>query len=299
MSNNDSNVDTQALIKSAFERVLPELLLLPENELRTIALDIPAAVITVYGTIKEVMALRPQLAKLSTFDISHVDKLKDYARALSYIHGIYLAATTTPEELDSLAVEASTLRERYLSEVRWLTHHGVVHEDRLKNLKGANGRKNIAVDLNVLVGILQSVWPQIQGKTLTSSQDLEHASFVSTRVQELLGDDEQGPAVVAEVTDQRVRAYTKLMDVYESVQRAVAFLRGAKYDADTIVPTLFKGGRPASRTKDEDTTVPAGGATAPATGGAPSTGAAAPAVAATQPFAADAFGPSGPFMPVK
>jgi hypothetical protein len=298
MPNNDSNLGQQALIKSAFERVLPELLLLPENELRTVALDIPAAVITVYGTIKEVMALRPQLAELSVFDISQVDKLKDYARALSYIHGIYLAATTTPEELESLAVEAATLRERYLSEVRWLTHHGVVHEDRLKNLKGANGRKNIAVDLNVLVGILQSVWPQIEGKTLTSSQDLEHASSVSTRVQELLGDSEQGPAVVAEVTDQRVRAYTKLMDVYESIQRAVAFLRGAKYDADTIVPTLFKGGRPASRTNNDETTVPGGDVTPPVAG-VPSAGGAAPTAPSKPAFAPDAFGPTGPFMPVK
>jgi hypothetical protein len=297
MSNTNTNLNQQTLVISAFERVLPELLRLSEKELRPIALEIAGAVITVYGTIKEVMALRPRIvAELPTFDISQVDKLKDYAMALSHINDLYLAATKTPDDLDDLVAEASRLRERYLSEARSLTHHGVIREGALNNLKGANGRKNTAVDLGVLVGILRGAWPQIQGRTLTSFEDLEHASRVSTRIQEILGDTEQGPSVVAEVADHRLRAYTKLMNVYESVQRAVAYLRGAEYDADTIVPTLFKG-NPGSRTKGEESTVPASSAAPPATATAPS--AVGPVVAATPAFAADAFGPNGPFMPTK
>ncbi len=299
MANKNINLNEETLVRAAFERVLPELKALDESDLRPITLEIPAAVITVLGVLEEVEALRPRIvAELRAFDISHVDKLEDYALALSHINNRYQAATKDPDDLEAFATEASKLRERYLAEARSLTHHGVIKESELANLKGANGRKNVANDLGVLVGVLEAAWPKIEGKTLTKLEDLEHASRVATRVQRIMGAKEQGPSLVAEVTDHRLRAYTKLMDVYESIQRAVAFLRGARYDADTIIPSLHKGS-PGPRGKEEETTAPAGGVSPPATGTAPGTSGTAPTVATTPAFAPDAFGPGGPFMPKK
>lgn len=243
------------------------------------------------GVLEEVNALRAcMVTDLPTFDVSQVDKLEDYAHALSYINNRYQAAIKDPDDLDELTAEAAKLRERYLAEARAFTHHGIIREGELNNLKGANGRKNTATDLGILVGILETAWPKMQGKTPTTIEDLQHASRVSTRMLRIIGAKEQGPSLVAEVTDHRVRAYTKLLNVYESIQRAVAFLRGDRYDTDTIVPSLFKG-RPASRGSEE--TTDATPATASATPSADALGKTPPA------FAPDAFGPSGPFMPVK
>lgn len=293
-------VREEVLVRSAFERVLPELRELREEDLQPISLDITSAVNTVLGVLKEVKALRPRMVtELPAFDVSQADKLEDYALALSHINKIYLGSAREKTDLEELAAEASKLRERHLAEVRALASYGLLDVSVLGQLKGGSARKSVAADLGVLAGILETAWPKIQGKTPSTLQDLENASRLSTLVGRILGEIEQGPAVVAEVAEQRVRAFTKLMGAYESVQLAVAFLRGKNYDADTIVPNLHPG-RPGSRRKSEDTpSAPEEGVTPPAPASPPSASGTAPVAATTPAFAADAFGPGGPFMPVK
>ena len=283
-----NGLEQEALASAAFARVLPDLLALREDELSPINLDIPAAVITVLGVLGELKELRPRLAKLSELDITEVDKLEDYALALSFANARYLAATKTPNDLETLATEAAKLRERLLAEARAFTYHGIISESQLANLKGANGKKNVATDLQVLAGLLQEAWPQIQGKTPTTPQDLERASRIATRLQRIMGVKEQGPAQASELTDQRLRAYNKLVDVYETIQLAVAFLRGRRNTADTIVPNLHPG-RPGPRNKPTDEP-PAPPSPSPSVDEPPTTDDATPDSATT------AKKPNGPFM---
>jgi hypothetical protein len=138
--------------------------------------------------------------------------------------------------LHALSAESLKVRERLLAEVKALVQHGIVGEAQLGQLKGANGYKNVATDLMVLTNVIQSVWPQIQGKILTTSQDLEAALRVATRLLRVVGLREQGPAQVAQATDERLRAYTLLMLAYDDVRRAVGYLRAQQGDADDIAP---------------------------------------------------------------
>jgi hypothetical protein len=76
MNETDSNVNDEAAADAAYNRVLPELKALSEEELREVNLDIPAAVITVMGVSKKVSELRPQIEReLPTFDFRALEGL--------------------------------------------------------------------------------------------------------------------------------------------------------------------------------------------------------------------------------
>jgi hypothetical protein len=266
-----------------------------------ISLDIPQAVSTVLGVLPEVKRLREQIVKdLPSFDVVRFDKLEDYAHALNFAHTNFLSATQPPDDLEDVAEEVARMREMLLAEAKALVHRGLVSDAQLGQLKGANGYRNTATDLHVLANVLEGVWPQIEGKTLTTMQDLELASRMATRLLRIVGLRDQGPALVAEATDRRVRAYTLLLVVYDDVRRAVAYLRSSQGDADDIAPALHPG-RP--RPKKGEAQVPAvtpaenAGQTPTAAGGAtaPASSVAAPASNGAVAPAAGGMVVGGPF----
>jgi hypothetical protein len=274
--NQRNTVGDEALFNDVFERVKPDMAALKTDELLVVSLDISAAVATVLGVLPEVRALRGQIVKeLPTFNVARFDKLEDYAMALGFAHAKFLSATQPPDDLNALSDESLKVRERLLAEVNALVQHGIVSEGQIAQLKGANGYKNVATDLVVLTNVIQSVWSQIQGKILTSAHDLETAQRTAARLWRVVGLREQGPALVAEATDQRLRAYTLLLVAYDDARRAVSYLRSEEGDADDIVPGLHPG-RPRSKKNAE----PQGPATTPAapTGGSATT---APVAAGT------------------
>ncbi len=300
-NSNQGNVGNELLVNAVFERVRPEMMALKPEELLSISLDISPAVATVLGVLPEVRALREQIVKeLPTFDIGRFDAVEDYALALSFAHAKFLSATQAPDDLEALSAESLKVRERLLAEVNALVQHGIVGEAQISQLKGANGYKNVATDLMVLTNVIQSVWPQVQGKLLTTSQDLEGALRVATRLLRVVGLREQGPAQVAQATDERLRAYTLLMVAYDDVRRAVGYLRSQQGDADDIAPGLHPG-RPRSKRSGAEPQAPVAAPAAPVVTGAP--GAPTPAAPAhpanTAPVAPEpskSAPTNGPFM---
>ncbi len=246
----NGNLNDEALVSAAYERVKEDLAGLKPEEFIQVNLDIPTAVSTVIGVLPEVKALRPQIEKeLPSFDLASFDKLEDYAWALSYAQSLYLTATQPPDDLAELAPAATQLRERLLADARSLAHYGLVDSGQLAELKGANGVKNIAQDLQILVIALQANWASIQGKAPTTAADLDTAMRMSARLMRIVGGREQGPAQQAAATDRRLRAFTMVLNVYEDVRRAVGYLRAREDDADSIAPALHPG-RPRRKQAD-------------------------------------------------
>jgi hypothetical protein len=103
--------------------------------------------------------------------------------------------------------------------------------------------------------VMQDAWPQIQGKSATTADDLKTANQMSTRLMRIVGVREQSLAIVAAASETRLRAFTQLIRVYEDARRAVTYLRAAEGDADTIAPSLYPG-RPRRRTTDTVTAAP-------------------------------------------
>jgi hypothetical protein len=140
------------------------------------------------------------------------------------------------------------MRDRLAADSKALAAHKLLDLTPLAQLKGGTGYKSLAQDLQILSKVMLDSWPQIQGKSATTAEDLKTANQMSTRLMRIVGVREQSPAVVAAASEARLRAFTQLIRVYEDARRAVAYLRAAEGDADTIAPSLYPGRscRPAS-----------------------------------------------------
>ena len=283
------DVATEMRASDAYARVTADHAALKAEELIAVNIDIPAAVTTVLGVLPEVKALRDRMAKeLPSFDVAAFDKLEDYALALNFAHAGYLSATQPADDLDALSADAAELKARLLADANALALHGLLDAQQFAQLRGGNGTKNLAVDLEVLSRVLLAAWPKIQGKSATSVEDLELAASMSTRLMRIAGVREQSPALTAAATDARLRAFTKLLHVYEDARSAVAFLRRREGDADTIAPSLYPG-RPRRRPVDDK--APTDPASPPAAG-APGTP--KPSADTTQPI--HVITPAGPAL---
>jgi len=241
------NVSDELLAEDAYARVKPELAELAQDELVKVNLDASAALQTILGVLPRVKALREQIVReLPAFDIASFDRLEDYALAFGVTQTAFLMATKPPSELRPLTEEAVQLRETLLKDAQALARRSLIDGAQLARLKGVNGYKNIAQDLQILSSILSAAWPIIQGKSGTTSDELKTASQLSTRLSRIVGLREQGAAHLATVTDDRLRAFTLVFRTYEAARRAVGYLRARQGDANTIVPALHPG-RPRRR----------------------------------------------------
>ena len=239
---NNLNVSNELVAGEAYERVKADLATLKPDELVQVNLDVTPAVTTILGVLPEIKALRERIVKeLPTFDVASFDKLEDYALALSSTHTDVLTATEPQDDLSSLAVEAGEMRDRLSADSKALAAHKLLDAAQLAQLKGGTGYKSLAQDLQVLSKVMQDSWPQIQGKSATTSDDLKTANQMSTRLMRIVGLREQGPAMLAAASEARLRAFTQLIRVYEDARRAVNYLRAPQGDADTIAPSLYPG----------------------------------------------------------
>ena len=249
----------------AFERVLPEMQALPEESLAVINLDIPTAVTTALGALPEIMAHRERAAALPGFDLSSFDALATYTYALGHAHAIFLGTASASSSLQALGEAAAESRELLLSDAEALARRGLLEPERLQELKGPPGYRNIAFDLLALATILRESWSAIEGKTALRQDELSAAEVLAEQLIRAVGVREQAPHVIATSSEMRQRAFTLFVRAYDQARRAVRFLRWDDGDHDAIAPSLYAGrsnGRRRGEGAEETTLAPA--STAPA-----------------------------------
>jgi len=251
MANIPVNVSDEVLAKEAYEKVKPELAKFDDDDLIQVNVDVSGALQTMLGVLPELRAIRDQIAKeLPFFDLASFDRLEERALALSFAQTAYVVATETPSELQPLTEQGVELRETLLRDAQALARRSLIDGAQLANLKGVNGYKNIAQDLQSLSMILEDAWPNIQGKCATTLEELKTASQISTRLSRVVGVREQGPAQVAAATDARQRTFTLALRTYDDARRAVTYLRPGEGEADAIIPSIYPG-RPRRRADAE------------------------------------------------
>jgi hypothetical protein len=251
-----SSVLVEGSVEETFKAVLPDLNALPVESLLSVNLEIASAVAVAFGVLPSIAQQREAIEKnLPGFDLGRFDKLEAYTTALSVAHRQHLIATQPPDELKSLYEEASDLRELFHKDATTLVGRGYFGAEVLKDLKGANGFKNAALDLQILVGALKANWEKIQGKCAIELKELEYADQLSLHLLRVYGLREQGPAGIARAADLRLRAYTLFVTAYDDARRAISFLRWHEGDVDRIAPSLFAG-RSNGRKKPADDAAP-------------------------------------------
>jgi len=135
------------------------------------------------------------------------------------------------------------------------------------------------------VSVFRGNWDAIRGKTACTTEELDRAEKLATRMLRLVGLREQAPAMTAAWSDTRTRAFPLLLRHYDAVRRAVAYLGWNQGDADAIAPSLYAGPKGKAAKSEAEAEEPA--ATQPAQPPAPVAHAPVPAPA-----------PAGsPFMP--
>jgi len=252
-----ANFGDEKLASEALARVKGQLAALLPEQLLQVNLEVQPALATALGALPEIRAFREQIVKeLPAFDVVAFDSLEDYVLALSAAQATFQIATQPGDDLEPLAAEGQKLREILLAEAKVLSLRGLIDKHKLENLKGATSRMNIAQDLQALSTMLLDSWPQMQGKTQTTQDDLLKASRIGTRLTRLVGARDQGPAVVAAATDQRQRAFTLLFHTYEETRAAIGYLRRREEDLDSIAPNLYSS--TGKRRASGDAEVPTG-----------------------------------------
>jgi hypothetical protein len=225
--------------RDAYQTLLDEMHDLAEDDLTTANVDIPKAVTTVLAALPKIRALRPQVMEMTQrYDLERFDKLEAYTLAVAYANSLFLAASQPPESIDALADEAASLRALLVAETTTLAQRRIIDGQRLKDLRGAHGRHNLAVDLFTLASVVRKVWPAIVGKTSLHIAEIDLAETLADKLLTAVGLVEHGPVIVAMAAENRRRAFTLFIKAYDSARRVVHFLRWNEGDADDIAPSL-------------------------------------------------------------
>jgi hypothetical protein len=201
--------DEVSRFQEAYDKLRAEVQGVQPSDYSIINVDIPNAITTVLGALPGIRALRPRIvAELSQFDIARFDKLETYALALGHAHAGYMAASQPSESLEALSEEATDLRDLLLSDATALAHRSLIEADRLKQLKGTKGYRNLSFDLLALVRLFRDSWPSLTNKTAVQMPELRRAESLADRILTAVGSREQAPVTVTEAAETRQRAYT-------------------------------------------------------------------------------------------
>lgn len=248
----------ESLLEEIYERLLPELEAVKVEDLVPVNLDVPAAVATVLVALPQIAALVPALAPLRDFDVERVRRLDEYAMALSHAHAAFLMASQPVDSLQPLVDEGIALRALLTADATALALRGLVDGSRLRDLRGPNGYRNLALDLQILASIFRRNFSKVQGKCATTAEEVQSAVRIAAGILRGVGLREQGTVTIAAAAEMRMRAFTVLADVYDQARRAIVFLRWREGDADAIAPPL-QGGRGSAGGARADAALPESG----------------------------------------
>jgi hypothetical protein len=128
-----------------------------------------------------------------------------------------------------------------------LAQRGFVDGQKLKELKGPKGYRNVAFDLFTLAALLRENWDKVLGKTAVQAMELDQAETLADRLLTAIGAREQAPAVAAETADNRQRAFSLFVESYDHARRALTFVSSAPTGPACPVAPRATGAGPRSR----------------------------------------------------
>jgi hypothetical protein len=295
--NHQSAVQEETSNRAIYQTVVADFQALPADQLVAVNIDPNVAVLAVLGALPRIRTHRDALATLPGFNVERFDKLEAYAGALRYAHRVFQLASEPPDILKNLQEEASQLRDLLFKDVTVAIARNLIAKEKLDDLKGANGYKNTANDLDLLVGVLQDHWAQVQGKVGTTEQELEYAERLSHHLLRVFGVRENGPEGIAEVSEMRTRAFTVFSKTYEGVRQALAYLRRDIGDADKIAPSFYLARNAAKKNTEQAPEAEGTGTTAAGTAAHEEPTQVPPGATAQSGGAPGVVNPADPFAP--
>jgi hypothetical protein len=230
---------------AGFARVEAEVRAVPESSVLAINIDVPSAVATVLGALREIRGFRDQFAQLLGFDLVRFDKLRDYTLALAHTQTMFRVASSPSDGVSDLADQVAALRDTLQADAMALAKRKILDEGQVMKLRGGSGYKNMAFEVAGLVRLFRDHWDGIQGNSGLKFEELEPAGELAQELVTAVGLKEQAPAAADAVSLLRQQAFSLFMNAYDDARRGVSYLRWNEGDVDDIAPSLFakRGGR--------------------------------------------------------
>lgn len=234
---------------AAYQRLLPKIMQI-EGDVH-INVDVMYVVTLIFGHLKRILALRDEfVARLKDFDISLLDELDDFTRALQHAHGLYLQATKSPAALQALVERATQLRDVLHADALALATRGLLNPDAFREVKRNNGYRALIVDLQVLVATFRERWADIMGRTAVQAEELDATVVLIDTLTQAVGDKEHSPAAQAQATLVRNKAFLLVVRTWEEVRSWVLYVRRKEGDGEQLAPSLYSNRSSARRGRD-------------------------------------------------
>ena len=235
----------------AYEQVLPRALALPDAEIGPARLDVARAVDVALGSLQRVAPLHEELEAFSEFDVGTLDELRQLSEALFRAHA-RATRVSGDDPVAVLADEGYALRRHLLTAARALAAGGVLAEARIAEISAGRGYLDLATDLQALRETFLDAREAIDGKTLVTDPDLRRAGQLGPELRDALAVRDVGSNVEPDAIEIRARIFVLFRNSYESLRRAVYFIRWDEGDAGELVPSLFTQRRRRSADRVDD-----------------------------------------------
>lgn len=234
-------MDYTLAAEEAFARRRAELGAIPAREVLRVNLEAMDVVGVILKVEPRIRTLRSEFERcLRVFNFELADALRDCALAFYFAETVCLATARPVRCPPELLKEAKHTRARLLHFVKACAARGLVDAARWSELRGANGYRNTASDLGVLVSIVQTS-PKLMEfeQTLLLPGELKRADLLGRELLVIAAKSDRRSEELSQSREMRARAFTLLMRSYNEVRRAVAYVRAEFGDADSFAPTLF------------------------------------------------------------
>jgi hypothetical protein len=224
---------------AAYGRVEGRALALSEKQFTAFNVDVAAAARIILVVITRLETYRARIAaELPRFDMRNVDELVDYAKAAWYATVSNVPEPSREEGFEVLLEEATTLRTHLLTWARPLAHDQKLEAAMVDRMKDRAAKKNVARDLEELVGLYRSNWGVVRSICGVTAEELDRGAVLSGALLDMMRrrDEKTAPFTDGSVN---VRRFWTLADrAYDQCQRAIAFLEWGVADLNEIAPSL-------------------------------------------------------------
>lgn len=229
----------------SFVKVEGEILALPEGQIGRVTADVAQSSAIALGALPNLMRLKPEFSAFADSDyfIKKVDMLQDYAMAAFYAHVRTLPGSTEKEVLQLLE-RGKPIRENLLKVAEAFVGFGIFDATLVQSIRAGQGNLDTAKDLVALATLFNANWEKVQGKVPFDLTMVEEAGSVGANLLHAIGITEIGDVRNDKTHDWlslRARAFRLLVNEYEEIRRAVAFLRWHHGDAIAFTPSLHSG----------------------------------------------------------
>ncbi len=248
-----STAPTRSEAEDAFLATEAEMDALHDDEVLPLNTDPRFAVTTGYGAIPKIDAMREEIrTRAVASDIVRISELRRYLLALQYLQAKCEMAGARTDALPATYERALTVRESLLGDAERLAERGLLDKKRVAGVNPQSGYRNVAFALTALVEHFRENWPAVDRKCAVTPDELLEASSLATKLLGAIGERDQAPGVMAELSAKRMRAFTLFAGAYDEARRAITYLR-PRGDADRIAPSIYSGrGGPRRHDKPDD-----------------------------------------------